>query len=226
MISGKIFERRKTIIEKSDGSEANNNTDSASASYKPSTDLPIDFLRLAEETLAENYKDLLESLKEYRNHNQFLASGQIYEDEILFTVTLSHGPDQIHSTTFYASADFTVDQELPKIDDVFAAALNACGSVIDACIGTPEKLEALCNGSLSNLEEAPLDWTGHVSDGVALHVKVDRTNPILEQMALDLLEDESEPENKEAEQFFSDRILAMRKDVSGKGNSNGSSSVH
>lgn len=149
-----------------------------------SSPLPSDFLKLVSEIFSNNFEAGLKSLKKIKPAPaHFEASGRIYPDEIVLSVTLVH-EGQIASTTVYASADFDPKASSPTIQELLERAVDAAGSVFaDLFSEKPGRLEQLADESLAALEEVPFEWTALEVGKRTLYVKVDKSNPALDQMA-------------------------------------------
>ena len=155
-------------------------------------DLPLDYLKLVEETLSQALEEGLQAIKKIHPESSFKANGAIYADEVLLAITLSHGPHHIAATTVYSSANYNPTQEKPALTDVLAACLDSAGSVFQFYLdpNSPEKLAQIADHSLGALEEAPFEWSlleAETKTKVAVYVKVDQSNPTLDARADDWL---------------------------------------
>jgi hypothetical protein len=206
----------------------------------PSTDLPVDYLRLVEKTLTDALQPGLTELKKLHPTCEFSARGTIYSDEVLLVITLSHGVNTLAATTLYASADFNPTVEKPGLEATLSACLDAAGTTFEHYLDPNEsdRLEQLAHHSLSALEEAPFDWTPiqpeSPEDAVALKVpvylKMDKSNIALDSLTEKWLL-ENDPSYKEtmagtegmneeqAEDFLNDRLEAIKKAGSSGGGS-------
>lgn len=187
--------------------------------HKPS-DLPVDYLRLVEETLTNTFEKGLKELEKHQKVNKFSAWGAVYSDEILLTATLYHGPEQLAATTFYASVDYTPGQEKPTLELLLSTCLDGVGGAIDFFLNpeNPERIEQIAGGNLGLVEEAPFDWCPEDFDGIKVYVKMDKTNPLLEGLTEEWLRkhDPTYRKNKaedaaEAEEFFGERVDTLKR---------------
>ncbi len=208
------------------------------ASAKPeikTTDLPYDYLKLVEQTLNQAMLKGLEEIRKIHPDSAFQVNGALFSDEVLITVTLSHGEKNIAATTVHASADFNPDHTLISsnpigLDDhpgstplerVLGACVDAATTVFDFYLdpSDPEKIVQLANHSLGSLEEAPFEWTIIEKTDPKVWVKMDKSNPKLEKLADEWLNrhDPDFKENEEEEEFLSERLEAIRKARDGDG---------
>ena len=202
----------------------------------PSVDLPLDYLKLVEDTLATaTEKGLLELRKKYPD-SKFKSYGAIYGDEVLLAITLSHGATNLAATTAYASADYNASLPEPGLEATLAACLDAVGTIFHFYLdpNDSEKIEQLSNHSLSALEEAPFEWTSLEiveNQTVAVWVKIDKSNPELDRLTEEWLSKndpeyktrilEPEAEVEKAEEFLEERLEAIKAAKSGGGNQSG-----
>ncbi len=203
-------------------------------------DLPVDYLRIVESTLSTALAEGLIEMRKIHPISEFKANGAIYGDEVLLTITLFHGENNLSATTVYLSADFNPMRERPTLEDVLAACLDAAGATYEYYLDAknPTMIEQLSYHSLSALEEAPFDWSplAKVAEikKIPVWVKMDKSNPILENLAEKwLIENDPEYKKKtshvedltkaEAEEFLNERLEAIKGAKSGSGMSGGGS---
>ena len=208
-------------------------------------DLPIDYLRLVESTLTTALEKGLIEMRKIHPISEFQANGTIYGDEVMLTITLFHGENNLSATTVYISADFNPLFEKPTLEEILAACLDAAGSTYEYYLDhtNPEMIEQLSYHSLSALEEAPFDWSPLTQVAemkkIPVWVKMDKSNPRLECLADQWLK-ENDPEyqkavepkiekfKEEAESFLNDRLEAIKQAKSGSshgGNPGGSGPI-
>jgi|GEM_PF-1104533 len=204
------------------------------------TALPVDYLRLVEQTLTQALEPGLNELKKTLPVSEFTAQGGIFGDEVVLAITLSHGAEHLAATTLYASADFNPNAEKPSLEATLSACLDAAGSIFDFYLDVenPERIEQLAHHTLGALEEAPFEWTAmpespalkdSTEKRVPVWVKIDKSNLPLETMAEKWLMEndpdypskEEETDHHEAEDFLNERLDAIKKAGSGNGNSGG-----
>lgn len=207
----------------------------------PPADLPLDYLKLVEETLATaTEKGLIELKKKYPD-SKFKAYGAIYADEVLLAITLSHGATNLAATTVYASVDYNPNLPAPSLETILSACLDAVGTIYHFYLDPDDtdKIEQLSNHSLSAIEEAPFEWTTIDPIGTAkipTWVKMDKTNPELDRLTEEWLQ-KNDPEYKanavapaiageEAEEFLEDRLEAIKAAKSGSGQNGGGPITH
>jgi hypothetical protein len=210
----------------------------ANVALLPPTDLPVDYLRLVESTLTTALEKGLTALKKIHPIADFHANGAIYGDEILLTITLSHGPQVLAATTVFVSADFDPLATKPGIEAILSACLDAAGSIFDYYLDSswPDRIEQIAHHSLSALDEAPFEWM--ISEPVAeattipVWVKMDKSNPQLEDITEQWLakndpdyqkkvEQKTSVVKNESEDFLNERLEAIKNAKSGSGNSGG-----
>jgi len=155
-----------------------------------SSDLPVDFLKMVGEVFATNFDEGLKAFEKVTGGaaSSFKAGGQIFADEIVLTVSLLT-ENQIAATTAYASIDFDPKASSPTLQDQLAFCVDALGGLFSVLMdpGKPEELEKLANESLSALEDVPYDWTPVDVEKRKVYLKLDKSNPVLEQAADDWL---------------------------------------
>ena len=208
---------------------------------KPSVeagDLPVDYLRLVESTLTTALEKGLIEMRKIHPISEFQANGAIYGDEVLLTITLFHGENNLSATTVYVSSDFNPMLEKPSLEEILAACLDAAGSTYDYYLDlkNPEMIEQLSYHSLSALEEGPFDWAPlpqvAAMKKIPVWVKMDKSNPRLEGLADQwLIENDPEYQKKrlpaenqssiEAEEFLNERLEAIKNAKSGSGGPQG-----
>ncbi len=197
--------------------------------------LPVDFVRLVEETLTQGLEDGLIAIREIHPESGFHAGGAIYENEILLAITLTQGPTQISATTVFGSADYDPNAEKPALMEILSACLDATGSVFQHYLDPafPERIAQIADQSLGALEEAPFQWSPLKSENhpkIEVHVKIDKSNPVLDALTEDWLkkndpnyreESGKNPDQteKEAEDFLGERLDAIQGRKGGKGGS-------
>ncbi len=201
----------------------------------PGSELPIDFLKLVEETLIQALEPGLLEVRKMHPESTFRAKGAVFNDEILLSVTLSHGPKVLSATTAHGSVDYRPEQEKPSVNDLLALIVDSLGGVFHFYLDPefPERIAQITDSSLGSLEEAPFEWTPlklEENQKIAVHVKMDKSNPVLDSLAEDWLKKndpsyeagivrQSEFDLGDAEEFLEERIEAIRAAKSGTGRS-------
>lgn len=191
-------------------------------------DLPLDYLKIVEETLLESLKSGLIELKKIHPVSELKASGAIYAEEVLLAITISHGPQSLIATTVYASADFNPLMPEPGIETVLNECLDSAGTVLKHYLDPkfPDRITQIASAASSALEEAPFEWTAMEETKVSVWVKMDKSNPGLEALAEDWLKKNdpdysAEDEAAEAEEFLNERLDAIQKAKSGSSGNSG-----
>ena len=159
--------------------------------------LPADYMKMVNEVFTTNFDAGLKKLAELSEGKPYFeTSGRIYADEIILCVSLMH-KGQLAATSVYASADFDSKASSPTIQDLLAACVDAAGAIYGQLLSPdrPEVLEQMANQSLSALENIPFQWTAVQLDRYPIHVKIDKANPNLDQMADEWLS-QHDPESK------------------------------
>ncbi len=158
------------------------------ASPSKSSPLPQDYLRMVEEIFTHQFDQALKAYEELRPQSRFLASGAVFADEVVASVSLL-SEDQLAATTVHASADFDPKASAPTVQDLLSACIDALGTVWATLLDSEnaEALAHLAHESLSALEKAPYEWTAIDSNQRKIFVKTDKSNPLVDQLAEDWL---------------------------------------
>jgi len=200
---------------------------------KPS-ELPVDFLRLVNETLTQALDTGLEEIKKIHPESAFRSQGYIYGDEIVLSISLIHGAEVLSATTVHASVPYIPGQEKPTINELLAWCVDSAGIVFQYYLDPefPERLSQIAESSLGALEDAPFEWSPvevNPKQKAVVHVKMDKSNPVLDRLAEDWLQknDPDYGKNEEdknsatgvsaAEEFLEERIEAIRSAKAGFG---------
>ena len=162
--------------------------------------LPVDYLRMVSEVFSNHFD---EGLKLYQKHlpdSYFEAHGQVYADEVVLSVSLLTR-NQLAGNTVYASADFDPKASAPTAQDLLDACVDAIASVYSNLLNTeePQTIENLADESLSALENAPFEWSVLESNQRKIYVKLDKSNPEMDEMTEQWLK-EHDPEYKNREE--------------------------
>jgi hypothetical protein len=188
-------------------------------------ELPIDYLKMVEETLKETHAAGIEALKKHHPICELKATGALYSNEVLMAITISHGENSLIATTVYASADFNPMMQEPSIDTILNECLDSAGSVLEFYLDPKhaDRIAGLASASIGTLEEAPFEWTKMEETKVSVWVKIDKSNPSLDALAEDWLKkndpkysvSEQAEDADEAEDFLNERLEAIRNAKSG-----------
>jgi len=169
------------------------------------TELPLDYLKMVKELLENHFAEQLKTLSEKTATTQFHSFGSIHTDEILLGVSLLQ-EKQITSTSFYASCDFDPTASSPKAEDLLACCLDALGSLLAEIFDFekyPNRIEHLTSHSLSSMENVPFEWTPMTVNKRKVFLRVDRSNPLLENLT-DVWLKKNDPEFQSEEELVSE----------------------
>ena len=158
--------------------------DQISAIMSQASDLPKDFLKLVKEIFTTNFEEGLTALAKIHPGPRFEPRGAVFADEVVLSMSLILEA-QLAATTGYASCDFDPKASSPTAQEVLAACLDALGSLFDGILDAknPERLKQLVGESLSAIDDAPYDWSPVEVDRFKIYLKIDKTNPALDEMA-------------------------------------------
>jgi len=179
-------------------------------------DLPSDYLNELVDVFSIHYGDALSKLESMKSGPYFSANGGIYLDEVV--VSLSIQFDKSNSAiTVFASSDFDPNASSPSAEQVLAACVDAIGFLFSKLLNADEEnLNAIASGRLTELNDIPLIWTEVEMEKFKIFLKVDRSNPNLDDQATQWLE-ENDPEEtsrieheQEDQESFSKARLTIR----------------
>jgi hypothetical protein len=173
--------------------------------------LPSDYLKMVSEVFTTNFDDALKALEKLtQNEPSFEASGAVYPNEAVLSVTLIVG-EQLSSTTVHASSDYDPKASAPTIQDILGVLVDGIAGVFQPLLD-PENhdtLASLVSSSASALENVPFEWSKLEVEHRKIYVKIDKSNPKLENLADEwlkkndpLVSQEIEEEEKETENLF------------------------
>lgn len=178
------------------------------------TELPIDYLKMVTETFTSHFDATLKALKKMKNPSRFIASGRIFQDEIVLTISLVQ-EGQMAATTLHASIDFDPQASAPTVDELLSTCVDATGSLFAQIFddNSEAKLERVLAQSAASLEDVPFEWASSEINKRAVFMKIDKSNPHLEQMADEWLA-KNDPKMAEEEgslaaeatEFFEERV--------------------
>ncbi len=171
--------------------------------------LPADFLAMVVEVFTTNFDGPLNKLAKIKAGPAFKAAGEVFPNEILLSLTLAY-PEQLAATTVHASVEFDPKASSPTAEDLLTACVDALGEVFGGIlVDDQEKLENLADEALSALQDVPFEWTPVEIDKHRVFVKIDKSNPELDQLADEWLSkhdpsalDEDKGEQKRTEKLF------------------------
>ena len=166
----------------------------------PSTPLPADYLKMVAEVFSANFDDGLKKLQKIKKAKaRFETSGKVFSEELILSVSLVH-EDVLSATTVHASMDFDPRASSPTIQDLLSHCVDGIGTLFGQLLsGSQERLEQLADESLAVFENIPFKWTAVEIDKRKIYLKVDKTNPRLDQLADEWLS-KNDPDLKELEE--------------------------
>ena len=174
-----------------------------------SSELPPDYLKMIMEIFASNFDEGLKALSKVHGKSRFEARGEIYPDEIVLAISLVSA-GQIAATTAHASTDFDPKASSPTLEELLSACVDAAGTFFGDAFNPkkPDKITQLSSESLSALESAPFEWTAIEIDRFRIYLKVDKSNPVLDQMADEWLR-KNDPEFKKRKKAEEEEVESL-----------------
>ena len=159
------------------------------SSTRPSSPLPVDFLKMVAEVFRTNFEVGVKELRKFTKGDlSFDVNGAIFADEVVLCVSLLE-ENQLAATTVYASADFDPRASAPTAQDLLAICVDGIGVVYGQLLDPeePKRLEQVASESLSAVEDIPFVWTQTNVERRRIYLRVDKANPQLEALADDWL---------------------------------------
>jgi hypothetical protein len=150
-----------------------------------STPLPTDFLKMVTDVFKTNFDEGLKKISKLtKDKIRFQAVGEVHPEEIILCVTLVQ-EKSLSATSVYASVDFDPKASAPTIQDLLPLCVDAIGAVYQPLLSSkdPKTLEGLVEGPLSKLNDIPFEWTVLQIEKNRIYVKMDKANPLIDQMA-------------------------------------------
>lgn len=159
--------------------------------------LPVDYLKLVEQTFATHFAEGLKALSKIRPQAGFRGSGVIYPDEILLCLAVIFGKE-LSATSVYASVDFDPKANQPTAEQLLGVCVDALASFFQKYLDPKEKewIEAFADSSLGSFEEIPFEWTAVEIEKRQVFLRVDKGNPEIEELTDSWLE-KNDPELKD-----------------------------
>ncbi len=172
--------------------------------------LPIDFRKMVAEVFTTNFDaglKLLQKIKAGKRH--FEVRGDIFADEVMLCISLGTS-GHVSATSVYASCDFDPKASAPKIEDVLGACVDAVGSVYMELLDpeNPKRIEQIAQESLAALQDIPYEWTSMKVDRHKVFVRVDKTNPALDELADQWLK-KHDPKHKDLEKEEQEEVESL-----------------
>lgn len=170
--------------------------------------LPPDFLKMVCEVSTTAFAEFLKEAEAQGQSLHFECNGAIFKEELILSLSLCQ-KDRLGATTVSISSDFDPKASAPKAEDLLALCVDAAGEVLQTIVEHPKNRESLLDASLSAFEDIPFEWTPMEIQKRRLYVKVDRSNPKLDLLADDwlqehdpLLQAEAQKEEEETKSLF------------------------
>lgn len=154
--------------------------------------LPIDYTKMVQSVLTAHFEAGLSALMVSLPEVSFAASGNVFPDEIVLSVSLL-SPNELPATTVHCSSSYDPKASSPNAEELLGLCLDAIGSVWEEVFKKPELLQDgnAVRMSLADLQETlpelPLTWTETQLEKRSLHLLIDKSNPYLDSMADDWL---------------------------------------
>lgn len=145
---------------------------------KKPTSLPKEFLRTVSDLFEKQFKSKL-------GGSTFLVYGDLYPDEVVLAVSLSH-PKSLAAASMHISNSLAknVAENPEKVTEQLKSMVDVAASWFSQCFeGGKAGVEAV----LAELQDANTEWQEFEWEGQQLFVKLNRTNYTLEKAAEDFL---------------------------------------
>ncbi len=134
------------------------------------------------EVMLNHFDQPWEALKRQDSSLDLAAYGALYTDEIALTLSVTR-KDAISALTFTASHDFDPKASQPSAEQCLQNCVDALATVFEHTLGLALPLDALIEGSISEIEGLPLEWSKVEINGKTVYLRADRSNPKLDQAA-------------------------------------------
>jgi hypothetical protein len=171
------------------------------SSQSKTAPLPLDYVKMVNQVLTTTFDEGLKKLNQLspKNPSVFFTTGRIFSDEIVLAVSLIQ-QGRLPATTVFASVDFDPKASAPTVEDLLGACVDTVGSLFSEFFSPkhPARLEQMLSESLSALDNAPFEWTAIKLEKYKVHLKMDKSNPVVDSMADDFLS-KHDPSFKERE---------------------------
>jgi hypothetical protein len=146
------------------------------------TPLPIDYLRMMKEVFNTNFDSGLKLFSKFKKNPHFEIRGAIFPNEVVLSVSLL-GEGKLSANTVHGSCNFN-PKKGPKTEELLSACVDVIGDVFAGFLMMEDekKLEQLAYETLSGMENVPYDWTKIEREKIFVYIKMDKSNPYLDQM--------------------------------------------
>lgn len=150
--------------------------------------LPVDYLKMVKDVFTTNFDEGLQAVNAIKPGTEFVASGSIFPDEIVVSLSLVN-QHELAATTGYASIDYDPKASAPTIQELLSACVDGLGALYTQILDTEnkERIEQIAEASLSAFEGIPFEWAKLAVEKHNVYLKVDKANPNLDQLADDWL---------------------------------------
>lgn len=168
-----------------------------------SSDLPIDYIKMAKEALENHFSEALEHIqKEFKVSFSWELGGRIFSDEIVLFASLIPSSGLV-ATTGYCSIDFDPKATKPNAEDCLALCLDGLGDLMEVLLNSEDgKMRpALFESSSATFEKMPLEWAEFEVQKKIVYLKMDRMNPKLDQEATEWLKKHDPMMTHEEDEF-------------------------
>lgn len=142
------------------------------------TSLPKEFMKTVSDLFQKQFKSKLSG-------STFLVYGDLYPDEVVLCVSLSH-PKSLPAASMHISNSIAknVAENPEKVTEQLKSMVDVAASWFSQCFGDGKTgVEA----ALEELKDANTEWQEFEWEGQQLFVKLNRTNYTLEKAAEDFL---------------------------------------
>ncbi len=196
-----------------------------------SSPIPADYAKMVTEVFNANFDHGLKKLaKMKKSPPRFVVSGAVYLDEIVLSISLLIGKE-LAATTVHGSVDFDPRASSPSVQDLLGVCVDAIGTVFSPLLSTgDEQLVTLADEPLAALQGVPFDWTRIEIEKSRVFVKIDKSNPELDQMADAWLQknDPKFKEHQELEEAETEKLFVTGEEQKAKitGKRGGGGTVH
>jgi hypothetical protein len=138
---------------------------------------------MIEQVFSANFSDELKKLPPALSPS-FVARGEIYADEIVARVSLVL-KNHLAGATVLASTDFDPQASAPKAEELLSHCVDAIGQIFQGLFELPSSIQTFIEGELSEAKQEglPLQWTELEVEKRKIFVKLDKSNPVLEEAA-------------------------------------------